>query len=197
MKKTLIILAVVVALGAWFVISTLNGLVPMDETCQANWSQVLNQYQRRSDLIPNLVATVKGYATHEQDTLTQVVEARAKATQTKVSPDMITDEKAMATFMQNQGALSSALSRLMVVVEKYPELKANENFMALQSQLEGTENRIAVARKDYIDSVRVFNTRIRTIPTKWVVAIFSDMEKKAAFDIEESKKEAPVVDFSK
>lgn len=197
MKKTLIILAVVVALGAWFVISTLNGLVPMDETCQANWSQVLNQYQRRSDLIPNLVTTVKGYATHEQDTLTQVVEARAKATQTKVSPDMITDEKAMATFMQNQGALSSALSRLMVVVEKYPELKANENFMALQSQLEGTENRIAVARKDYIDSVRVFNTRIRTIPTKWVVAIFSDMEKKAAFDIEESKKEAPVVDFSK
>lgn len=197
MKKTLIVLAVVVALGAWFVISTLNGLVPMDETCQANWSQVLNQYQRRSDLIPNLVATVKGYATHEQDTLTQVVEARAKATQTKVSPDMITDEKAMATFMQNQGALSSALSRLMVVVEKYPELKANENFMALQSQLEGTENRIAVARKDYIDSVRVFNTRIRTIPTKWVVAIFSDMEKKAAFDIEESKKEAPVVDFSK
>lgn len=197
MKKTLVILAVVVALGAWFVISTLNGLVPMDETCQANWSQVLNQYQRRSDLIPNLVATVKGYATHEQDTLTQVVEARAKATQTKVSSDMITDEKAMATFMQNQGALSSALSRLMVVVEKYPELKANENFMALQSQLEGTENRIAVARKDYIDSVRVFNTRIRTIPTKWVVAIFSDMEKKAAFDIEESKKEAPVVDFSK
>ena len=197
MKKTLVILAVVVALGAWFVISTLNGLVPMDETCQANWSQVLNQYQRRSDLIPNLVATVKGYATHEQDTLTQVVEARAKATQTKVSSDMITDEKAMATFMQNQGALSSALSRLMVVVEKYPELKANENFMALQSQLEGTENRIAVARKDYIDSVRVFNTRIRTIPTKWVVAIFSDMEKKATFDIEESKKEVPVVDFSK
>ena len=197
MKKTLIILAVVVALGAWFVISTLNGLIPMDETCQANWSQVLNQYQRRSDLIPNLVATVKGYAAHEQDTLTQVVEARAKATQTKVSPDMITDEKAMATFMQNQGALSSALSRLMVVVEKYPELKANENFMALQSQLEGTENRIAVARKDYIDSVRVFNTRIRTIPTKWVVAIFSDMEKKATFDIEESKKEVSVVDFSK
>lgn len=197
MKKTLIILAVVVALGAWFVISTLNGLVPMDETCQANWSQVLNQYQRRADLVPNLVATVKGYATHEQDTLTQVVEARAKATQTKISPDMISDEKAMATFMKNQGALSSALSRLMVVVEKYPELKANENFMALQSQLEGTENRIAVARKDYIDSVRVFNTRIRTIPTKWVVAIFSDMEKKATFDIEESKKEAPVVDFSK
>ena len=197
MKKTLIILAVVVALGAWFVISTLNGLIPMDETCKANWSQVLNQYQRRSDLIPNLVATVKGYASHEQDTLTQVIEARAKATQTTLSPDMLSNEQAMATFMQNQGALSSALSRLMVVVEKYPELKANENFRALQSQLEGTENRIAVARKDYIDSVKVFNTRIRTIPTKWVVALFSDMEKKATFDIEESKKAVPVVDFSK
>jgi LemA protein len=110
---------------------------------------------------------------------------------------MLTDEKAMTAFMQNQGALSSALSRLMVVVEKYPDLKANQNFLALQSQLEGTENRIAVARKDYIDSVKVFNTRIRTIPTKWIVAIFSDMEKKATFDIEESKKAVPTVDFSK
>lgn len=197
MKKTLIILAVVVVLVGWFVISTLNGLIPMDETCKANWSQVLNQYQRRSDLIPNLVATVKGYATHEQETLTQVIEARAKATQTTLSPEMLTNEKAMNAFMQNQGALSSALSRLMVVVEKYPDLKANQNFLALQSQLEGTENRIAVARKDYIDSVKVFNTRIRTIPTKWIVAIFSDMEKKATFDIEESKKAVPTVDFSK
>jgi LemA protein len=197
MKKTLIILAIVVVLIGWFVISTLNGLIPMDETCKANWSQVLNQYQRRSDLIPNLVATVKGYATHEQETLTQVIEARAKATQTTLSPEMLTDEKAMNAFMQNQGALSSALNRLMVVVEKYPELKANENFMALQSQLEGTENRITVARRDYIEAVKVFNTRIRTIPTKWIVAIFSDMEKKAAFDIEESKKAVPTVDFSK
>ena len=197
MKKTLIILAVVVVLAGWFVISTLNGLIPMDETCKANWSQVLNQYQRRSDLIPNLVETVKGYATHEQETLTQVIEARAKATQTTLSPEMLTDEKAVSTFMQNQGALSSALSRLMVVVEKYPDLKANQNFLALQSQLEGTENRIAVARKDYIDSVKVFNTRIRTIPTKWIVATFSDMEKKATFDIEESKKAVPTVDFSK
>ena len=197
MKKKLIILAVVIALGAWFVISTLNGLIPMDEACSAKWSHVLNQYQRRSDLIPNLVATVKGYATHEQDTLTQVVEARAKATQTTLSSDMLSNEQAMASFMQNQGALSSALSRLMVVVEKYPDLKANQNFMALQAQLEGTENRITVARKDYIDSVQVFNTRIRTIPTKWIVALFSDMEKKATFDIEESQKVVPVVDFSK
>ncbi len=197
MKKTLIILAVIVALLSGFVMSTLNGLVSMDETCKATWSQVLNQYQRRAELVPNLVATVKGYAAHEQDTLMQVVEARAQATQTTLSPEMLSDDTAMKNFMQNQGALSSALSRLMVVVEKYPELKANENFMALQSQLEGTENRIAVARKDYIDAVKVFNTRIRTIPTKWVVALFSDMEKKATFDIEESQKAVPVVDFSK
>lgn len=179
------------------IFSTLNNLVVMDENCKATWSQVLNQYQRRYDLVPNLVATVKGYASHEQDTLIQVVDARARATQTTLSPDMLSDRMAMADFMQNQNNLSSALNRLMVVVEKYPELKANENFLSLQSQLEGTENRIAVARKDYIDSVKVFNTKIRKIPTKWIVAVFSDMEPKAVFDIEESKQENPVVDFSK
>ena len=197
MKKFLIVLAGVVVFCVLGVISTLNGVVRLDEKCRADWSQVLNQYQRRYDLIPNLVATVKGYASHEQDTLTNVIEARAKATQTTVSPDMLSDETAMNTFMQNQGELSSALGRLMVVAERYPELKANENFLSLQSQLEGTENRIAVARKDYIESVRVFNTKLRTIPTKWVVAAFSDMEPKATFDIEESKQEVPVVDFSR
>lgn len=185
---------VVLVLG---IFSTLNSLVGMDENCKANWSQVLNQYQRRYDLVPNLVATVKGYATHEQDTLVQVIEARNQATQTTLSPDMLSDKSAMSAFMENQNALSSALNRLMVVVERYPELKANENFLSLQSQLEGTENRIAVARKDYIDSVKVFNTKIRKIPTKWVVAVFSDMEPKATFDIEEVKQENPIVDFSK
>lgn len=197
MKKTLIILAVIVAVGAWFVISTLNGLIPMDEKIKAEWSQVLNQYQRRSDLIPNLVATVRGYAAHEQDTLVQVIDARAKATGTTVSPDMLSDAKAINAFMQNQNALSSALSRLMVVVERYPELKANENFLSLQSQLEGTENRIAVARRDYILSVQAFNTRIRTIPTRWIVAAFSDMAPKATFDIDDAQKAVPVVDFEK
>lgn len=197
MKKTLIILAVIVAVGAWFVISTLNGLIPMDEKIKAEWSQVLNQYQRRSDLIPNLVATVRGYAAHEQDTLVQVIDARAKATGTTVSPDMLSDAKAINAFMQNQNALSSALSRLMVVVERYPELKANENFLSLQSQLEGTENRIAVARRDYILSVQAFNTRIRTIPTRWIVAAFSDMAPKATFDIDDAQKAVPVVDFAK
>lgn len=197
MKKTLIILAVIVAVGAWFVISTLNGLIPMDEKIKAEWSQVLNQYQRRSDLIPNLVATVRGYAAHEQDTLVQVIDARAKATGTTVSPDMLSDAKAINAFMQNQNALSSALSRLMVVVERYPELKANENFLSLQSQLEGTENRIAVARRDYILSVQAFNTRIRTIPTRWIVAAFSDMTPKATFDIDDAQKAVPVVGFAK
>lgn len=197
MKKTLIILGAVIAVIALGIFSTLNNLVGLDEKCKADWSQVLNQYQRRYDLVPNLVSTVKGYAKHEQDTLIQVVEARAAATQTTLSPEMLSDERAVSTFMQNQENLSSALNRLMVVVERYPELKANENFLSVQSQLEGTENRIAVARKDYIDSVRVFNTRIRMIPTKWVVAMFSDMKPKATFDVEAAKQEAPVVDFSR
>ena len=197
MKKTFIILGAVRAVIALGVISTLNGVVSLDEKCKADWSQVLNQYQRRYDLIPNLVATVKGYAVHEQDTLIQVVDARNKATQTTLSSEMLSDKKAMEAFMQNQNELSSALNRLMVVVERYPELKANENFLSLQSQLEGTENRIAVARKDYIDSVRLFNTRIRKIPTKWVIAVFSDFEPKAIFNIDESMQEAPVVDFNK
>lgn len=196
-KKIWAILIGVLVVLVVGIFSTLNSLVGMDENCKASWSQVLNQYQRRYDLVPNLVATVKGYAEHEQDTLIQVVDARARATQTTLSPDMLSDEAAMSTFMKNQSDLSSALSRLMVVVEKYPELKANENFLSLQSQLEGTENRIAVARKDYIDAVKVFNTKIRKIPTKWVASVFSDMEPKATFDIEESKQENPVVDFSK
>lgn len=197
MKKVCAILFGLVVLGVCMVFSTLNGMVALDEMCNAKWSQVLNQYQRRADLIPNLMATVMGYARHEQETFIEVVEARAKVTQTKLSPDIISNEEAMKTFMQNQGALSTALSRLLAVVERYPDLKSNENFMALQSQLEGTENRISVARRDYIDSVRKFNTKIRTIPTKWIVEAFSDFEKKATFDIDESKKEVPQVDFSK
>ncbi len=195
MKKIVLISLIVIAVLGGYVVSTLNGLIPMDENVKATWSQVLNQYQRRSDLIPNLVATVKGYAEHEQETLTQVINARAKATQTTVSPDMLSNAQAVQTFMDNQGALSSALSRLMVVVEKYPDLKANQNFLSLQSQLEGTENRITVARKDYIDAVKVFNSKIRRIPTKWIVDIFGDMEPKATFTIEESAQQAPTVQF--
>lgn len=197
MKKLIIWVLVVVLVGwaAKATISTLNVMVGLDEGVKANWSQVLNQYQRRSDLIPNLVATVKGYAAHEQATFTDVIEARTKATQVTLSVDNLSDAQAMQAFQQSQGALSSALSRLMAVSERYPELKANENFMALQSQLEGMENRITVARKDYIESVKDFNTRIRTIPTKWIVALFSDMEPKASFEIAEEAQIAPQVQF--
>lgn len=195
MKKNLIILAVIVALLSWGVVSCMNGLVRMDENVTAKWSQVLNQYQRRSDLIPNLVSTVKGYAAHEQETLEGVVEARAKATSMTLSTRDLSNVAAMQQFQEAQNSLTSALSRLMVVVEKYPELQANENFMALQSQLEGTENRIAVARRDYIEAIQIFNSKIRTIPTSWVARIFTDLEPKASFDIAEEAKTTPKVEF--
>lgn len=195
--KKLVIFLVILGAVVWYSVHALNVAVQLDETCTARWSQVLNQYERRADLIPNLVATVKGYAVHEEETLTGVVEARAKATQTTVSSDVMQNPQAMQAFMDNQGALSSALSRLMVVVEKYPDLKADKNFLSLQSQLEGTENRLSVAKRDYIEAVRVFNSRIRTIPTKWIVSHFSDMQVKPAFEIEEAKKSVPVVDFAR
>ncbi len=142
-----------------------NTIPAMDENAKAAWGEVENQYQRRADLIPNLVATVKGYAQQEQDVLVGVTEARARATQTTVSVDDLSDPQRVAAFGAAQDGLSSALSRLMVVVEKYPDLKSNENFLTLQSQLEGTENRIAIARRDYNDAVRAYNTEIRTFPS--------------------------------
>jgi len=154
-------IAVFVIVVAMMAVSYHNKAVALDEKVQATWSQVLNQYKRRADLIPNLVNTVKGYATHEKEVLTQVTEARAKVGQMQLSPEMLNDPNAFAAFEKNQSALSSALSRLMLVVERYPDLKANQNFLALQSQLEGTENRIAVARRDYIDVVRQYNTMLR------------------------------------
>src|SRR5262249_19800011 len=142
----------------------LNAVPTLEEKVNAAWAEVQNQYKRRADLIPNLVETVKGYATHEKDTLTQVIEARAKATSVTLSPEMLSDPEAVKHFEQSQGELSSALSRLMAVAENYPDLKANQNFIALQSQLEGTENRITVARRDYIQVVQEYNTYVRTFP---------------------------------
>ncbi len=197
MKKILLILVVLGVIGCGVVITSLNGLVAMEEGVKARWSQVLNQYQRRSDLIPNLVETVKGYASHEQETLDAVISARAKATQTVVTGDTLSNPEAVQNFMANQAGLTGALSRLMAIVENYPDLKANENFLALQSQLEGTENRISVARRDYIDSVRVFNTKLRSIPTAWIASVFGNFTTMPTFDIEESAKAAPQVDFSK
>jgi LemA protein len=174
----------------------INNVPTYDEEVKAAWSQVQNQYQRRADLIPNLVETVKGYAAHEQETLTAVVEARAKATQMTVPANITENPEAFKQFQQNQSELSSALARLMVVVERYPDLKANQNFLSLQSQLEGTENRIAVARRDYILAVQKYNTELRTIPGRWVAGIFyPDAKVKETFTAEAEAQKAPKVNF--
>lgn len=173
-----------------------NTIPTNEEHAKAAWSEVLNQYQRRADLIPNLVETVKGYAAQEKDVLTSVVEARAKATSIQVTPETLTDPNAMKVFQENQAQLTGALSRLMAVVENYPDLKSNQNFLALQSQLEGTENRIAVSRRDYIESVRVYNTSLRTMPTmiwKWIW--YTGNEPYQTFTIEDSAKQTPQVKF--
>jgi LemA protein len=163
---------------------------------EAEWAEVQNQYKRRSDLIPNLVAVVKGYATHEQETLTKVIEARAKATQVTFTADQLTEEN-MKKFQQAQAQVSSSLSRLMVSVEKYPELKANENFRDLQSQLEGTENRITVARNRYIEAIKEFNNLVTVPPTSFYNSIFLHLTKKPQFQVEniEEAQKAPTVKF--
>jgi len=176
----------------------INNVPTFDEEVKAAWSEVLNQYQRRADLVPNLVNTVKGYATQEKEVLTQVVEARAKVTQTQLPPDILTNKEAFQRFQQNQDQLTSALSRLLVVVERYPDLKSNQNFLALQSQLEGTENRIAVARRDYIRAVQKYNTELRTIPGRWWAALlYPESEVKENFTAQAGAETAPTVDFSK
>jgi len=149
----------------------LNSVPTAEENAKARWADVQNEYQRRADLIPNLVATVKGYAAQEKEVLTQVTEARAKATSITVKPDDLDDPAKLKQFGDAQGGLSQALGRLLMVTENYPDLKSNQNFLALQSQLEGTENRIAVARRDYIETVRAYNTELRTIPGRWIAAI--------------------------
>jgi LemA protein len=175
----------------------INNIPTLDEQVKANWAQVENQYQRRSDLIPNLVSTVKGYAAHEQETLQAVVEARSKVSSIQVDGDILNNPQALQQFEQAQGQLTSALSRLMVVVERYPDLKANQNFLALQSQLEGTENRISVARRDYIASVSQYNTEIRTFPGRiWHSLMYSDMPLRETYQATAEKAaEAPKVEF--
>ena len=150
---------------------SINAIPTLEERAKSAWSEVQNQYQRRADLIPNLVETVKGFAQQEREVLREVTEARARATQVQVNASTITDPQKFKEFQDAQNQLSGALGRLLVTVERYPELKSNANFLALQSQLEGTENRIAVARRDYIETVRAYNTELRTIPGRWVAAI--------------------------
>lgn len=196
MKKGLIALLVVgaVVLGIFFWFQgNYNKMVKMDEGVQAAWSQVENVYQRRADLIPNLVATVKGYAEHEQQTLEGVISARSKATQITVDPENLTSEE-LAKFQKAQGELGSALGKLLAITENYPNLKANENFLSLQSQLEGTENRIAVERNKYNEAARNYNTTIRQFPKNIVAGMFG-FEKKPYFEASEGAKEAPKVEF--
>ncbi len=189
----LIIILVIVVLVVMWGIKISNNMVIKEENVTEKWSQVENVYQRRLDLIPNLVATVKGYAEHEQETLTGVIEARAKATSVTVDPTNMTPQS-MAAFQQAQDGLSSALSRLMVTVERYPDLKANQNFMDLQHQLESTENRIAVERRKFNESTRGYNTTIRRFPASMIAGI-TGFEKKTYFEAAAGSDTAPVVEF--
>ncbi|ERS85036.1 LemA family lipoprotein [Halomonas sp. PBN3] len=174
-----------------------NNIPTYDEQVKSAWAQVENQYQRRADLVPNLVETVKGFARQEQETLTAVVEARAKATSFQIDAESLDDPQKMRQFEQAQQQLTGALSRLMAVSERYPDLKSNQNFLALQSQLEGTENRIAVARRDYITAVERYNTEIRTFPGRlWHTILYSDMALRESFEATtENADQAPQVEF--
>lgn len=186
-------IAILAVLG-FFVVTGINTIPRLDEKVNASWAEVQNQYQRRADLVPNLVETVKGYANFEKQTLTDVIEARASATKVTLSPEMLSNPDAMKSFEQAQGNLTSALSKLMVVVERYPDLKANQSFLALQSQLEGTENRIAIARKDYIAVVQEYNTTVRTFPGLIWARIYG-AQPKAIFTATEGADKPPAVKF--
>ena len=183
MKKSIIIILAVVAILVIWAISVYNGLVTIDENVSGQWANVETQYQRRADLIPNLVNTVKGYATHEKETLEGVVAARSQATQIKV-----------AQYQKAQGAVTSALGKLLAITENYPDLKANQNFLELQAQLEGTENRINVARKNFNDAAQAYNTNIRRFPKNIFAGMFG-FDKKAYFEAEEGSEKAPKVEF--
>ena len=191
-KSTIILVAVIAALAMW-VISAYNGMVKMDESVSTAWSNVENQYQRRTDLIPNLVNTVKGYAAHEKETFEAVVSARSKATQMTVDPENLTPEK-LQEYQKAQGEIGAALGRLLAITENYPELKANENFKELQAQLEGTENRISVERRNFNEVARTYNTSIRTFPKSILAGIFG-FDKRPYFEAEEGANKAPEVKF--
>ena len=188
---------ILIALGLSLSGCIINNVPTYDEEVKAAWAQVNNQYKRRADLIPNLIATVKGYAKHEKDVFIQVTNARSKATNMVLPKDILTNPEAFKKFQAAQGELGSALSRLLAVSERYPDLKANKNFLALQSQLEGTENRIAVARKDYIAAVKKYNLELRTIPNKWIAHfLYPDAKEKQVFSITKEEAKVPKVEFN-
>ena len=192
-NKGLIITIVVIALVAIWGISSYNGLVSMDENVSNQWANVETQYQRRSDLIPNLVNTVKGYAKHESETLESVMAARSQATQVKIDPSNCTPQQ-LAAYQKAQGDVTTALGKLLAITENYPDLKANQNFLELQSQLEGTENRINVARKDFNDTAKKYNTSLRLFPRNIIASMFG-FEKRNYFEAEAGAEKAPKVEF--
>jgi LemA protein len=176
----------------------INNIPTYEQTAKAKWSEVLSQYKRRADLVPNLVETVKGFAAQEQNVLVSVIEARAKATQAQVQipADVVNNPEAMKRFQDAQNQLGGALRQLLAVVERYPDIKSGQNFLALQSQLEGTENRIAIARRDYIEAVRVYNTELTTFPGRiWRSVMYASAQPMAAFDIAPTEMQTPKVDF--
>lgn len=193
MKRSTIILIVIAVIALIWGVSTYNGLVTMDENVNTEWANVETQYQRRADLIPNLVNTVKGYAAHESETLESVIAARSKATQITVDPTNLTPEK-LAEFQEAQGAVTSALGKLLAISESYPDLKANQNFLELQAQLEGTENRINEARRKFNNTAKEYNTAIRRFPKSLLAGMFG-FDKRAYFEATEGAQNAPVVEF--
>ena len=196
MKRNVSLVAAVMAAALTLSACGYNTIPTLQEQAKARWSDVQNQYQRRADLIPNLVATVQGYAAQEKNVLTAVVEARAKATQIKIDASQLTDPEKLKAFQDAQNQLTGALGRLLAVSENYPDLKSNANFLALQSQLEGTENRIAVARRDYIEAVRTYNTALRTFPTViWAKTVFAGNKPMAEFAATEGSEKPPQVKF--
>jgi len=189
-------LSVVLALGLLLTGCGVNNIPTYDEQAKAKWADVNNQYQRRADLIPNLVETVRGYAKQERETLEAVVNARAKATSIQVTPEIVNDPAKFKQFQEAQSQLSGALGRLIAISENYPDLKSNQNFLALQSQLEGTENRIGVARRDYIEAVRVYNTELRTLPgSLWASTLYRSHKPMETFTVAEETKRPPNVKF--
>ncbi|OTQ35620.1 LemA family protein [Gilliamella apis] len=195
-SKLLLLILILIIVGGFFFFKDYNSIQTQDEKVAASWSEVVNQYKRRADLVPNLVNTVKGYATHEKDVFTQVTDARAKVGSIQINADQLSDPDLFSKFQQAQSELSSALSRLIAVSENYPELKANTLYQDLMSQLEGTENRITVARGRYIETVQSFNTYIRQLPTKWIANIIG-VQPKQQFTVENEQQisNPPAVNF--
>ncbi len=195
-SKLFLLIVILIIIGAFLFFKDYNSIQTQDEKVAASWSEVVNQYKRRADLVPNLVNTVKGYASHEKDVFTQVTDARAKVGSIQINADQLSDPALFSKFQQAQSELSSALSRLIAVSENYPELKANTLYQDLMSQLEGTENRITVARGRYIETVQSFNTYIRQLPTKWIANVIGVLPKQQ-FTVENEKQisNPPAVNF--